>query len=296
MSKLSDFVSRFRGSHSEDRPKSEEGRSLDWNPPVTLQAATNAEDGSSEEDSKAVTKDPAAGWEPPRETIEPRVLREKRPADFVSAKHGKPRPPESDWAEAYREAGITLPPHGYGVDKVGEMLESKHLSALAGPVKTAAVLAALEAAGVPIRDAIQDALLRDRALAAFQAKRELELEDLKTRSESRIQVLKAEIEAFLRKKNGEIDVLKEGMTEANQAFTQLQIRKKREEERLHKVVSHFVEATDIASSRNSSARPKPEPIVEPKVEAPLATAPSQKPEGMASVGSSPSALSKSGQA
>ena len=33
-----------------------------------------------------------------------------------------------DFGAVYAEAGIELPPHGYGIDKVAEMLESKRLA------------------------------------------------------------------------------------------------------------------------------------------------------------------------
>src|SRR5262245_38960300 len=35
-----------------------------------------------------------------------------------------------DFGAVYQEAGIELPLHGYGVDKVGEMLENKRLATL----------------------------------------------------------------------------------------------------------------------------------------------------------------------
>ena len=151
-----------------------------------------------------------------------------------SARSGVPATVE-DFAAVYQEAGIELPPHGYGVDKVGEMLESKRLAPLGREVKATAVLAALEAAQVGVRDVIQDAVRRDGALDAFESAKEREVQELRERSEARV---------FLGEKNTEIEGLKQAADAAGQAFAQLQARKHREEERLYEVVAHFVEGTD----------------------------------------------------
>ena len=144
----------------------------------------------------------------------------------------------------YEEAGIALPAHKYGVDKVAEMLESKRLATLGREVRATAVLAALEAAQVPIRDVIQDAVLRDKALDDFEAAKEAEVKDLKAKSEARIAAIKEEIETMLRAKNAEIEELKKAAEAAEQAFADLQARKRKEEDRLQEVVSHFIEGPE----------------------------------------------------
>jgi len=164
-----------------------------------------------------------------------------------------------DFAAVYQEAGIDLPPHGYGVDKVGEMLESKRLAPLGKEVKATAVLAALEAAQVAVRDVLQDAVRRDGALDAFEAAKEREVQDLRERSESRVKTIKEEIERFLREKNVEIEGLKQASEAAAQAFAQLQARKRREEERLFEVVAHFVEGPDNPITTGVSPRPAAAP-------------------------------------
>lgn len=166
----------------------------------------------------------------------------------------------SDSFEAvYEEAGIALPAHKYGVDKVSEMLQSKRLASLGREVKATAVLAALEAAQVPIRDVIQDAVLRDKALDDFEAAKEAEVQDLKAKSEARIAAIKDEIDALLREKNAEIEGLKKAADDAERAFTDLQARKRQEEDRLHEVVSHFIEGPEnpITTSRRAASPPAP---------------------------------------
>src|SRR5262245_59851107 len=162
----------------------------------------------------------------------------------------------ADFSAVYGEAGIQLPPHGYGVDKVGEMLESKRLASLNREVRAAAVMAALEAAGVAVRDVIQDAVQRDKALDAFEASKEREAREARQKNEARITSLQQELDALLQKINTEIESLKKASDDADKAFAALRDRKLKEEERLHGVVAHFIEGTDNPVTKTS---PKPGP-------------------------------------
>lgn len=199
---------------------------------------------------------PKAGPRPPREREIPaeafdgppprRVVRSEVPATVT------------DFSSVYGEAGISLPSHGYGVDKVGEMLDSKRLANLAREVKATAVLAAIEAANVAIRDVIQDAVLRDKALDAFEAAKEREVREARERNEARIASLNAEMDALLKKINTEIENLKRASEEAEKAFRELQERKRKEEERLHSIVAHFIEGADNPVTTSAPAS-KPDP-------------------------------------
>jgi hypothetical protein len=163
-----------------------------------------------------------------------------------------------DFGAVYEEAGIALPAHGYGVDKVAEMLQGKRLSSLSREVRATAVLAALEAAQVDVKDVIADAVKRDKALDAFEAAKERELQELRARNQTRVESLKAEMEGLLRKINVEIEKLKRESEEAGQAFERLQQRKRQEEGRMHDVVSHFIEGGDNPVSLGN-APPTPRP-------------------------------------
>jgi hypothetical protein len=162
-----------------------------------------------------------------------------------------------DFSVVYAEAGITLPPHGYGVDKVGEMLESKRLANLAREVKATAILAALEAANVAVRDVIQDAVVRDKALDAFEAAKQREAQDARARNESRVASLNSQLQELLQKINAEIESLKRASDEGEKAFHELQVRKRKEEERLHAIVAHFIEGADNPVTTETPAPPKP---------------------------------------
>jgi hypothetical protein len=167
-----------------------------------------------------------------------------------------------DFGAVYQEAGLELPLHGYGIDKIAEMLQNKRLSSLSREVRATAILAALEAASVPVMDVIKDAVRRDQALDAFEASKERQARELRARNEARVEQVKQEIEAFLLEKNGEIEQLKKEIEAASQAFSQLQVRKQREEERLYETVSLFAEGLEnpITTSRRTAgqaAPPKP---------------------------------------
>jgi hypothetical protein len=146
----------------------------------------------------------------------------------------------ADWNAVYREAGVHPPPHGYGVDRVGEMLETKRFGSLDRETKRKAILAALDAAGVSVRDVVQDAIARDRALAAFESLKQREVEDLRGRTMGRVQTVQQELETVLRDSNAELERLKRGTDEAVRAFAQFQERKRSEEKRLREFVAHFV--------------------------------------------------------
>jgi len=145
-----------------------------------------------------------------------------------------------DFQPVYAEAGVPQPLRGYGIDKMVEILESKRLSSLPREVRIAAVMASLEAAGVPLQQVVKDAALRERALDGFVAAKEREVETLRQRNEARVAALKDEIQAFVGDKNHEIEGLEHSSRGASSAFSQLQLRKRQEEERLREVVGHFV--------------------------------------------------------
>lgn len=202
-------------------------------------------------DTEAGAPKPAQDRDIPPEAFElsppPPQPRSEVPADVA------------DFSAVYEEAAIQVPAHGYGVDKVAEMLASKRLSTLGREVKATAVLAALEAAQAPILEVIQDAVQRDKALDAFEAAKERELRELSEQSAVRKKAVQEEIESFLREKNAELEGLKKAEDAGAEAFAQLQARKRREEERLHDVVAHFVEAENPITKGSKAPAPSSPP-------------------------------------
>ena len=79
--------------------------------------------------------------------------------------------------DIYRTAGIMEPRMGYSITKVVEMLRNDHLRGLGDEVKRASVLMALNAAGIPLGDILQDAAHRQAAVAAYEVEQRNKFED-----------------------------------------------------------------------------------------------------------------------
>jgi hypothetical protein len=205
---------------------------------------------------EAAAPEPTAG--PPRRGGRardiPPELAETVPPRQVA--HSEVAADVEDFGAVYDEAGIELPLHGYGIDKIAEMLQNKRLASLAREVRASAVMAALEAASVDVEDVIQDGIRRDKALDAFEAAKERDLHELRDRNEARIKTLREEMEELLRKINSEVEALKAEAEKAEAAFGQLQIRKRREEQRLYEVVDQLrPEANPITTGAGRTASP-----------------------------------------
>ncbi len=185
-----------------------------------------------------------------------------------------PAAPVSDFEDVYRRAGIKSPVHGYGVERVYRLLTSRRLAGLDWSVRRSALLTALDAAGVPPSDVSQDAVLRRKSLTAYEAEKALELQSLRSRNESRAEALQDTVETFTRQKQSQIERLAQGSTSAVRAQSDLEIRKRMEQDRLYRSLAYFVEplpspASDVRPAFSEASRvierfdpPKPEPVIE----------------------------------
>ena len=100
--------------------------------------------------------------------------------------------------DIYRGAGIVAPRMGYSITKVVEMLRSDHLRGLGDEVKRASVLMALNAAGVPLSDVLQDAAQRQAAVAAYEVEQRKKFEEYWSRRAEENSQLQAEMERTTR--------------------------------------------------------------------------------------------------
>ena len=116
-------------------------------------------------------------------------------AEIASSIAAEPKftTPVSDptsFEEIYKAAEIPPAPQGYSILKISQMLESEHIRNLPSDVKRSSVLVALDAAGVDIKEVIQDAIRRDRALDTYERVQQRAAEELeagKTKENSEIQ-------------------------------------------------------------------------------------------------------------
>jgi hypothetical protein len=98
--------------------------------------------------------------------------------------------------DIYRAAGIPGPRKGYSVNKVVEMLNSEHIRNLSKEMKRAAVLMALDAAGVSIDQVQRDAKARQSALDTYESEQKKQAEAEWARKGEEITQIQAELESI----------------------------------------------------------------------------------------------------
>lgn len=96
--------------------------------------------------------------------------------------------------DIYRAAGITSPRRGYSISKVVEMLGNEHMRGLSRELRRAAVLMALDAAGVTVEEVLQDAKVRQEAIDAYAAEQRKHAEAQWTRKAEENVQIQAELE------------------------------------------------------------------------------------------------------
>jgi hypothetical protein len=103
-----------------------------------------------------------------RAPLETAVAISVRPDEALKA---RPRP-QGDlppMEDVYRAAGIMTPRMGYSITKVVEMVNSDHMRGLSNDAKRAALLMALDAAGISNEEVLRDGARRKDALDAYEA-------------------------------------------------------------------------------------------------------------------------------
>ena len=149
-------------------------------------------------------------------------------------------------ASIYAAARIATPPHGYTILKVAEMLESEHIRELPAEVRRKSVLVALDAAGVSVKDVVDDAVQRDRALDTYERVLEKNLEERRQATLQENARLEAEIEQRMRELRAAIEQNNQAMTKAREQLAVWRRSKMAEEARIADAVGHFVQENPIS--------------------------------------------------
>ena len=84
--------------------------------------------------------------------------------------------------DIYHASGILSARSRYGINKIIEMLTSKHIRDMAKDVKRASVLMALDAAGTSVDEVLQDAARRQHALTAYEAGQQKQFDEFEARN------------------------------------------------------------------------------------------------------------------
>lgn len=83
---------------------------------------------------------------------------------------------------------------GYSIDTVSSMLDSTHLQGMTSDLKKASVLMAVEAAGIPISELLQDGAKRLEALNSYEAAERKRFEEYEARKSQESAQIQLEIE------------------------------------------------------------------------------------------------------
>jgi hypothetical protein len=149
--------------------------------------------------------------------------------------------------EIYKAAEIPLPPQGYSILKIAQMLESEHIRNLPSDVKKSSVLVALDAAGVDIKEVIQDAVRRDRALDTYERVQQRAVEELESKKTSENSQIQAEIDKYVTEQRAKIQANNDSISREKERFTGWRLKKQQEEKKISEAVGYFVRENPITT-------------------------------------------------
>jgi hypothetical protein len=159
--------------------------------------------------------------------------------------------------EIYRAAEIRPPAHGYSILKVADMLRSEHIRNLPPDVKRSSILVALEAAGVTIRDVIEDAVRRDRALDTYERVQQQDVEKLAASKADENRQIQSDMDRIVAEHRARIKANTDQVDRARQRLESWRLQKQQEEQRIAEGVSYFVSENPITTRSDAAAPPRP---------------------------------------
>jgi hypothetical protein len=156
--------------------------------------------------------------------------------------------------DIYRTAGIVVPPKGYTILKVVGMLASDHMRGLSEEMKRAAILMALDAAGVPLDQIRQDAKARQSALDSHEAEQRKQVEAEWARKADDVLKIQAELESIKTHYMARISCNLEGVAREKAIFNSWLALKQQASQ-------DMARATELCS-KTSPAEPVSAPVAE----------------------------------
>jgi hypothetical protein len=182
-------------------------------------------------------------------------------ADIASSVAAEPKftTPISDptsFEEIYKAAEVPPPPQGYSILKISHMLESERLRNLASDVKKSSILVALDAAGIEIKDVIEDAIRRDRALDGYERVQQRAAEELETRKNKENSEIQAQIDKYVTEQRAKIQSNNDAVLREKERFSGWRLKKQQEEKKIAEAVGYFVAENPITTA-DVNAPPPP---------------------------------------
>ena len=127
------------------------------------------------------------------------------------------------------------------------MLESERIRTLPSDVKKSTVLVALDAAGVDIKEVIQDAIRRDRALDTYERVQQHAAEELEGRKSKENTDIQAQIDKYVTEQRAKIQANNEAISREKERFTSWRLKKQQEEKKIAEAVGYFVSENPITT-------------------------------------------------
>jgi hypothetical protein len=165
----------------------------------------------------------------------------------VEPKFTSPVSDPTSFEEIYRAAEIPPAPQGYSILKVSQMLESAHIRSQSSDVKRSSVLVALDAAGIDIKDVIQDAIRRDRALDTYERVQRRAVEELESGKSKENAQIQSEIDRYVAEQRAKIQANNDAVSREKERFTGWRLKKQQEERRIAETVAYFVSENPITT-------------------------------------------------
>ena len=160
-----------------------------WNQRDEEPAVRVKESGKEREESAAPVKEKIMPLAQPTQIPE-------KPAPYVAREVPTFQVELLSMEDIYRTAGIVSPRKGYSITKIVEMLNSEHIRGLSKETKRAAILMALDGAGVTIEQVQRDARARQGALDAYENEQRKQTEAEWARKAEEITHIQAELESI----------------------------------------------------------------------------------------------------
>jgi len=157
--------------------------------------------------------------------------------------------------EIYTAADINAPSHGYTITKIAEMLQSEHIRNLPSEVKRSSILLALEAAGVKLKEVIEDAVRRDRALDTYERVLQKSVEELEAAKKEENRQIEAELERIMAEHRTRLQANIDALAREKERFFSWRMQKQQEEKKIADAVSHFVSENPISVGSSAASAP-----------------------------------------
>jgi hypothetical protein len=154
--------------------------------------------------------------------------------------------------EIYKTAPAQPPRMVYGILKVAEMLNSPHLAGMSHETKRCSVMMAIETAGIPVEDLLQDAMLRQRALNDYENGEDQRLKEFESTIDKENGQLQTELERLTAQYMARIQRNIDEVAASQDRFRAWQKRKNQEMQHISSAAAICVPKSAEANGNNAS--------------------------------------------